>query len=146
MSTTIDVVRTAVFNVMNTTNPRSLEVDYVSAKTGLVPDQVREIFKWFEVEGRGTYVLGRNGRRSRFVPVSNTTVTTPRRRTIKRTTQAVARNASDVVTVPQAAKILRMPESTAYRLFTENRIPGAFKVDNVVRVNRTTLTNWIRQG
>ncbi|MCP4424870.1 MAG: helix-turn-helix domain-containing protein [Chloroflexi bacterium] len=50
----------------------------------------------------------------------------------------------EVLTIQEAAKILRVKATTVYRLAQDNKIP-AFKVGRLWRINRQALTEWQNQ-
>jgi excisionase family DNA binding protein len=46
------------------------------------------------------------------------------------------------LTVPETAALLRISESTAYRLAERNELPGARRLGGSIRVNREALEEW----
>lgn len=49
---------------------------------------------------------------------------------------------SDILTVEEAALLLKIPRSSVYKLAQEGKLPGQ-KVGKHWRFNRNTLLNWI---
>jgi len=49
---------------------------------------------------------------------------------------------SDILTVDEAAELLKIPRSSVYKLAQQGKIPGQ-KVGRHWRFNRTTLLKWI---
>lgn len=49
---------------------------------------------------------------------------------------------SDILTVDEAAELLKIPRSSVYKLAQQGKIP-AKKVGRHWRFHRTTLVNWI---
>ncbi len=54
-------------------------------------------------------------------------------------------NPMDILTVEEAAELLRIPRSSVYKLAQEGKIPG-LKVGRHWRFHRQTLLNWIASG
>jgi excisionase family DNA binding protein len=52
----------------------------------------------------------------------------------------------DLLTVPEAAKLLRIAPKTVYSMAFEKRIPGVRHVGRAVRFHRETLVSWIASG
>ncbi len=48
------------------------------------------------------------------------------------------------LTIPEAARLLRVAERTVYTLARRGDLPGAVKVGNQWRIDRTTLMEWVR--
>lgn len=53
-------------------------------------------------------------------------------------------NASEILTLKQVAKYLKVTDRTIYRLATDKKIP-AFKVGGMWRFSHTDIDNWIKQ-
>ncbi len=51
---------------------------------------------------------------------------------------------TDILTLPEVAKLLRLSEKTAYRLAAEGKLPG-FKVGGSWRFQRADIGAWIEQ-
>ena len=49
------------------------------------------------------------------------------------------------LTIPEAARLLRVAERTVYTLARRGDLPGAVKVGNQWRIDRETLMNWVRR-
>lgn len=49
------------------------------------------------------------------------------------------------LTIPEAARLLRVAERTVYTLARRGDLPGAVKVGNQWRIDRETLMDWARQ-
>lgn len=54
----------------------------------------------------------------------------------------MANSNSDILTVEEAAELLKIPRSSVYKLAQENKIP-AQKVGRHWRFNRATLLLWV---
>lgn len=48
------------------------------------------------------------------------------------------------LTIPEAARLLRVAERTVYTLARRGDLPGAVKVGNQWRIDRETLMEWVR--
>lgn len=46
----------------------------------------------------------------------------------------------------ELAQLLKVPESTAYSLNRQKRIPGVVKFGRHIRFNRTRIQEWLEQG
>ena len=51
----------------------------------------------------------------------------------------------DLLTIPEVARVLRVPPARAYNLAREGLIPTV-RVGRQVRVDRDALQEWIRDG
>lgn len=51
--------------------------------------------------------------------------------------------ADDIMTMQEVANYLKITEKTAYRLASENKIPG-FKVGGSWRFNRAEIVSWAK--
>jgi len=52
----------------------------------------------------------------------------------------------EVVTVPEAARMLRVGTTKAWQLAREGRLPGAFRIgERSVRVNVAELRRWLER-
>jgi len=49
------------------------------------------------------------------------------------------------LTIPEAARLLRVAERTVYTLARRGDLPGAVKVGNQWRIDRETLMDWARR-
>ena len=49
------------------------------------------------------------------------------------------------LTIPEAARLLRVAERTVYTLARRGELPGAVKVGNQWRIDRQTLMDWVRR-
>ncbi len=49
------------------------------------------------------------------------------------------------LTIPEAARLLRVAERTVYTLARRGDLPGAVKVGNQWRIDRETLMDWVRR-
>ncbi len=50
----------------------------------------------------------------------------------------------DIITIPEAAKLLRISERTAYDLARDGKLAGAIKVGSQWRIDRGVLIAWIK--
>ena len=50
------------------------------------------------------------------------------------------------LTVPEAARLVRVAEMTVYSLARAGQLPGAIKVGNQWRIERACLLDWARGG
>ncbi len=57
----------------------------------------------------------------------------------------MAENNSEILTVEEAAELLRIPRSSVYKLAQEGKIPG-LKVGRHWRFHRQTLMSWVANG
>jgi len=48
------------------------------------------------------------------------------------------------LTIPEAARLLRVAERTVYTLARRGDLPGAVKVGNQWRIDRESLMEWVR--
>jgi len=51
--------------------------------------------------------------------------------------------ATEVLTVPELARLLRVNAKTVYRLVRANRIPGVHRVGRLVRIHREAALRWL---
>lgn len=50
---------------------------------------------------------------------------------------------TDLLTVSEAATLLRVSTKTVYELVRTKSLPGAAKIGGIIRINRETLLAWI---
>lgn len=58
----------------------------------------------------------------------------------------VGSEGSDVLTVPELARLLRIGRNSAYEAIQRGEIPGVIRVGRSIRVSRATVVRWISQG
>lgn len=53
-----------------------------------------------------------------------------------------------LITVPEAAEVLRVKRQTVYRWITEGKIPGELvvRVGGLMRLNRDPFLRWVNSG
>lgn len=54
-------------------------------------------------------------------------------------------NEPDLITVPEAARILRISRSQAYDLAQQGKLPGLFRIGGSLRVNKPKLVAYIER-
>lgn len=52
----------------------------------------------------------------------------------------------EVLTVDEAAKLLRVDRKTVYTAVQRGKLPGARKLGRTIRVHRQTLLDWLGAG
>ena len=52
----------------------------------------------------------------------------------------------DMLTVEEAAALLRLNKKTVYAAIQQGTFPGVFKVGRAIRIRRDALTNWPGEG
>lgn len=52
----------------------------------------------------------------------------------------------EVITVPELAELLRLSINKTYDAVAKGEIPGAVKIGGSIRVSRTVVIAWLRQG
>lgn len=56
------------------------------------------------------------------------------------------KDASTIMTVDEAADVLRVNRKTVYDLVNSGELPGARKIGRVIRLCRRSLLQWLAQG
>lgn len=52
----------------------------------------------------------------------------------------------DVLTVPEAARFLRVSPRTVYNMAKAGKLPGAHRLGRSVRVHRRSMLQWLADG
>jgi excisionase family DNA binding protein len=52
---------------------------------------------------------------------------------------------SDVMTVAELAKMLRVNENTVYREIAAGHVPGVLRLGRTIRISRTAVLRWLGQ-
>lgn len=50
----------------------------------------------------------------------------------------------DVLTVEEAARLLRLNRKSVYQAIALNQFPGVLRVGRVIRIRRATLESWMQ--
>lgn len=52
----------------------------------------------------------------------------------------------EVLTVDEAAKLLRLNRKTVYSMVDKKQLPGARRFRGTIRIHRPTLVRWMQEG
>jgi excisionase family DNA binding protein len=52
----------------------------------------------------------------------------------------------DVLTVPEAAKLLRLNRKTVYEAIQRGEFPGARHIGGAIRISKSAVLEWLAEG
>jgi excisionase family DNA binding protein len=53
---------------------------------------------------------------------------------------------ADVLTVDEAAVLLRLNRKTLYQAIAEGKVPGTVRIGRAIRISRSALESWMQTG